>query len=118
MPDRGEFVVGEALGAVMPFTGEGIRPGFLSARALYHSLVEGKSFKRLLDEYGLTFNIALQLRIVRFLEKASPEERRSLYLSAPIEVLKRVTAANLTRLEVAGFVARYPGFFKKLLWQA
>ncbi|MCC6002777.1 MAG: NAD(P)/FAD-dependent oxidoreductase [Thermofilum sp.] len=114
-PRGSELAVGEAMGAVMPLTGEGIRPGFLSAKALSESLSGGRSFRRLLDDYGLTFNINLQLRILRYLERASPEDRRKLYRSAPAEVLKRVTAANLTKLEVASFIARWPGFFKKFL---
>jgi flavin-dependent dehydrogenase len=115
LPGNGDFAVGEAIGAVMPLTGEGIRPGFLSARALYDSLRNGKPYRKYLEEYGLIFNIDIQLRIIRYLENSSPAERRELYLSAPIEVLKRVTAANLTKLEVAGLVARYPGFFRKLV---
>lgn len=110
----GAVKIGEALGAVQPLSGEGIRPGMLSSLALFRSLRSERSFSEELRRTGLPFNIKVQLAIVRRLESLSPEGRANLYRTAPREILERVTAGNLTPSYLARAAARWPGFFAKV----
>lgn len=113
-PGKGRLAVGEALGAVMPLTGEGIRPGLISARAVYESIAKGKPLEEHLKTSGLALNVELQLRILSLLEKSTPEERVRIFSSAPLELLERVTAGNVEPRELLGFSLRYPAFFARL----
>uniref|UniRef100_A0A7J3X5T4 NAD(P)/FAD-dependent oxidoreductase n=1 Tax=Thermofilum pendens TaxID=2269 RepID=A0A7J3X5T4_THEPE len=110
----GALRVGEALGAVMPLSGEGIRPGMLSSLALFRSLTTGADFSGELERTGLPFNIKVQLAILRKLESLPPRGRAELIRSAPVEVLECVTAGCVTPAFVAKAIARWPLFFAKL----
>uniref|UniRef100_A0A7C4F903 NAD(P)/FAD-dependent oxidoreductase n=1 Tax=Thermofilum pendens TaxID=2269 RepID=A0A7C4F903_THEPE len=110
----GVLRVGEALGAVMPLSGEGIRPGMLSSLALFRSLTTGADFSRELERTGLPFNIRVQLAILRKLESLSPRGRAELIRSAPVEILECVTAGCVTPAFMAKAIARWPFFFARL----
>uniref|UniRef100_A0A7J3X5G9 NAD(P)/FAD-dependent oxidoreductase n=1 Tax=Thermofilum pendens TaxID=2269 RepID=A0A7J3X5G9_THEPE len=106
--------VGEALGATMPLSGEGIRPGMLSALALFKSITTGADFAEELEKTGLPLNIKVQLAILRKLESLPPKGRAELIRSAPAEILECVTAGCVTPAFIAKAIARWPLFFAKL----
>lgn len=106
--------VGEALGAVMPLSGEGIRPGMLSSLALFRSLTTGSKFARELEKTGLPLNIRVQLAVLRRLKSLPPKGRAELFRSAPVEILECVTAGCVTPAFIAKAMARWPLFFAKL----
>jgi len=54
------YAVGEAIGAVMPITGEGIRPSIITSHTLVEALVSSKDYKKLLQ--GLTIYKASRLQ--------------------------------------------------------
>jgi flavin-dependent dehydrogenase len=63
------YVVGEAIGAVMPLTGEGIRPSVLTAKALAHTLTNGKSYVDALKELSIYKASKQQAKILRKVRK-------------------------------------------------
>ncbi len=69
------YVVGEAIGAVMPLTGEGIRPSVMTAKALSHVLLNGsenkkKEYKEVLKELSIYKASKQQAKILRKLRKS------------------------------------------------
>ena len=68
-------VIGEALGAVYPLTGEGIRPSIVSSYALFRSIKHEKSFKEEFEKTGIPQQINFQKQIVEALLKAPPQLR-------------------------------------------
>lgn len=112
--EKGAVRVGEALGAVLPLSGEGIRPGMLSSLALFRALRGGGDFSSELERTGLPLNMKVQQAIIRKLESLSPGLRADFYRSAPSEILERVTAGNLTLGYLAKAAARWPDFFLKV----
>ncbi len=63
-------VIGEAMGAVLPLTGEGMRPSMISAWSLVKALKHGdwRRYTRVFEKTGLTKSIELQYRILRHIE--------------------------------------------------
>ncbi|AHC51324.1 FAD-dependent oxidoreductase [Sulfolobus acidocaldarius SUSAZ] len=61
--------VGEAIGAVYPLTGEGIRPSILSSKMLADSLLKGKEFKAEFKSSKLYFTIQSQAKIIEGVKK-------------------------------------------------
>ncbi|QOJ79368.1 NAD(P)/FAD-dependent oxidoreductase [Infirmifilum lucidum] len=106
--------IGEAAGAVMPLSGEGIRPSMITARALFESVLGRRSFQDVISGYGLDFNIQVQLGVLRALERSTPAGRIEIFEKAPVEVLECVTAGCVTKSFLAGALARWPGFFLKV----
>ncbi len=64
-------VIGEAMGAVFPLTGEGMRPSMISAWSLIEALKQGnwRKYIRVLQKTGLTKSIKLQYKMLRHIEK-------------------------------------------------
>ncbi len=64
-------VIGEAMGAVLPLTGEGMRPSMISAWSLIKALNYGdwRKYTRIFDETGLTKSIKIQYKILKHVEK-------------------------------------------------
>ncbi|AKG38698.1 hypothetical protein MA03_04580 [Infirmifilum uzonense] len=110
----GVYRIGEALGAVMPLSGEGIRPSMITAVALHRDLTGQASFNRTISSFGLDLNLKVQLGILRFLEESPPSERAALLERAPQEILERVTAGTVTLSFLVEAAARWPGFFSKI----
>ena len=68
-------VIGEALGAVYPLTGEGIRPSIISSYAFYRSIKYGKSLREEFEKTGIPQQINFQKQLVEALLKAPPHLR-------------------------------------------
>ncbi|ABU81887.1 NAD(P)/FAD-dependent oxidoreductase [Ignicoccus hospitalis] len=63
------YVVGEALGAVMPLTGEGIRPSILTAKVLAHAIAREKDYREVLGSMKLYKATQLQAKILKKVRK-------------------------------------------------
>lgn len=112
---KGTFYrIGEAMGAVMPLSGEGIRPSFITALALYEELTGHSGFQETLSRFLLDLNLNLQLAILQTLERSTPKERIAFFEGASQEILERVTAGELTKSFLAYAVTRWPGFFARV----
>ncbi len=61
---NGPYVVGEAVGAVMPLTGEGIRPSIVTASLLAHSLDKGNDYVKALRNSSLYKATRLQRKLL------------------------------------------------------
>ncbi len=64
-------VIGEAMGMVLPLTGEGMRPSIASAWSLVKALARGnwRLYMRIIDELGWRKLIDFQLRILRYVAR-------------------------------------------------
>ncbi len=62
--------VGEAIGAVMPATGEGIRPSIITSKLFVQSIVEGKDYKDLLRKSKIFKVINMQSKLLDIVERA------------------------------------------------
>jgi len=63
------YAVGEAIGAVMPLTGEGIRPSIMTAKALSHAITNGKDYKSALKDLSIYKASKQQAKILRKMKK-------------------------------------------------
>ena len=63
------YVVGEALGAVMPLTGEGIRPSILTAKSLAYSISHNKDYKKVLKDLKIYKVGTQQVKILKKVKK-------------------------------------------------
>ena len=101
-------VVGEALGAVFPLTGEGIRPAVASAWALARSLTRGSGFWSEFESTGVPQGIDLQARILEIVVRAGPEARAALLSQMPASLMAKVTLGKATRRDLLGGLVRRP----------
>lgn len=64
-------IIGEAMGAVLPLTGEGMRPSMISAWSLVKALKQGdwKLYTKIYEETGIPDSIRLQYRILKHIRK-------------------------------------------------
>ncbi len=64
-------IIGEAMGMVLPLTGEGMRPSIASAWSLVEALSRGdwRLYTKIIDRMGWRKLIELQLRILRYVVK-------------------------------------------------
>ncbi|MEZ0345829.1 MAG: NAD(P)/FAD-dependent oxidoreductase [Infirmifilum sp.] len=114
---RSYYRIGEAAGAVMPLTGEGIRPSLITAIAAYREIKGEGGFRETLAKYNLFLNIRIQMAILNALENASPEERAVMLEMTPIEVLERVSAGDVTWEFLSKGVFKWPRFFLRIALQ-
>lgn len=64
-------VIGEALGTVLPLTGEGMRPSIISAWCLVEAVKRGKwhSYLKLLEKTGIIRSIVFQKKIFEYIKR-------------------------------------------------
>lgn len=101
------LAVGEEIGAVMPLTGEGIRPGFLSAMALADAL-EGRPLRDALEATGLPLQLRIQAGLLKLLERLTPPARAALWRRVDADALARVAAGDVSRRWLLSWAARHP----------
>jgi len=79
------FAVGEAIGAVFPITGEGIRPSVMTSFALSRALSHETSYINELRKTGLPFAMNIHKVVLWMAMSSTPEERAQLLSSVPLE---------------------------------
>ena len=99
--------MGEEIGAVMPLTGEGIRPGFLSAMALADAL-EGRPLRDALEATGLPLQLRIQAGLLKLLERLTPPARAALWRRVDADAVARVAAGDVSRRWLLSWAARHP----------
>jgi len=64
-------VIGEALGTVLPLTGEGIRPSIISAWCLVEAIRRGdwRLYLKLLKKTGVIRSIVFQKKVLKYIER-------------------------------------------------
>lgn len=112
---RRGYKIGEELGAVMPLTGEGIRPGFLTAVALYDTLVNDEEFADSLRRTGLPFQMRVHKALLNLVRKSSPEHRRKLWEIVPIGFVVKVVSGEVTTKDLASLALKHPRLMRELL---
>lgn len=111
---RGRLSIGEEVGAVMPLTGEGIRPGFITAGAAAEAIVDHRDFAEALEATGLPWQLRVERALLRFLEGAGPLERRRLWERVDPRLVARLAAGDFTRGFLAVQAARHPSLLRVL----
>ncbi len=110
---KGPYVVGEALGAVFPLTGEGIRPSIITSWALAESIAAGRPYRSVLEETGLLSNMRLHRLILGYVRRASPSMRARVLGDMPGDVMERVSLGKAGLRDVLRMAVR-PGIIASL----
>ena len=79
------YAVGEAIGAVFPITGEGIRPSVITSYALSSALLSNSNYVSELRKTKLPLAMNIHKIVLWLAMNSSPEERAHLLSSVPIE---------------------------------
>ena len=106
LSDKDPYHVGEAVGAVMPATGEGIRPGIYSSLALYKSFKENRSYKEIFMRTRIYRAINLQRRILDLEIMLSPETRKRFLMKTPEDILIRLSLGDFSTTDLLRLSAR------------
>uniref|UniRef100_A0A7J3ZJA9 NAD(P)/FAD-dependent oxidoreductase n=1 Tax=Fervidicoccus fontis TaxID=683846 RepID=A0A7J3ZJA9_9CREN len=81
------YATGEAVGAVFPLTGEGIRPSIITSSALAKHIIGGRAYVEELRKSGLLNAMKAHKRVLEYLRKATPKERGEVLASLPSDFL-------------------------------
>ena len=114
---NGPFAVGEAIGAVMPLTGEGIRPSVLTASLLAHSIDRGRDYVKTLKNSDLYKATKLQRKILEkvFKEKIPiPLEKASLD-SKTVELIYKLGMGKIDVKIILHLAKKIPSLFIGLI---
>ncbi len=113
-PTKNTYAIGEAVGAVYPLSGEGIRPAVLTSKALADSLLHGIEYKKKLESTGLAFTISIQKLILDTLRNISPEDRLVIMRSVPREWVVRFGLGDFDLKSLLKLILR-KGAFSSLI---
>lgn len=94
------YAVGEAIGAVFPITGEGIRPSVITSYALSRALRFNGDYVRELKETGLFLAMNLHKMILWTALNSTPEERAYLLSSMPLEKSVALATGEFKREDI------------------
>jgi flavin-dependent dehydrogenase len=113
---RDPYYVGEAIGSVLPATGEGIRPSIWSSIALFRSIDRGTSYIDELQKLRIARAMKMQRRILDLMLKLSPRDRGEFLRSIPEDLMLRIALGKyepwdlfiIARIpKIVGILARY-----------
>lgn len=110
---RDPYYVGEALGYVMPATGEGIRPGIWSSIALYRSIENKTQYQEELRRLRLTRSMGIQKKVLDLMLKMKPGERGEFLRSIPEDLMLKISLGRVENQDLLR-IARIPGIIKIL----
>jgi len=102
---RDPYYVGEALGYVMPATGEGIRPGIWSSIALFRSIENKTQYQEELRRLRLTRSMGIQKKVLDMMLRMKPRERGEFLRSIPEDLMFKISLGrveNQDLLRIAG----------------
>jgi len=112
--ERDPYHIGEALGAVMPATGEGIRPSIYTALALYRSIRYGIDYFNELRKIYLYRAIMLQRKILDLEIITSPSDRKRFLMKTPEDLLIKISLGYVSKTDLLKLSIR-PETLKLLL---
>jgi len=104
--DKDPYHIGEALGAVMPATGEGIRPSIYTSIALYKSLKSGTDYLSELKKLDIFNAIDLQKKILDIEIKIDPNLRRQFLMKTPEDLLIKISLGMITKKDLLSLAIR------------
>ena len=81
------YAIGEAVGAVFPLTGEGIRPSIITSSALAKHILGRGAYVEELKKSGLLSAMKAHRKVLEYLKKATPKERAEILASLPSDFL-------------------------------
>ncbi|MGC9009688.1 MAG: FAD-dependent oxidoreductase [Sulfolobales archaeon] len=98
--EKDPYHIGEALGAVMPATGEGIRPSIYTALALYRSIRYGTDYLDELRKIYLYKAIELQRKILELEIITNPSDRKRFLMKTPEELLIKISLGYVSKTDL------------------
>ncbi len=113
--DKNLPIVGEALGAVYPLSGEGIRPAIITSWALAEAIKTGKPYREVLRRTLLPWRISIHEKILNVLVRRGAELRASLLKTLSPEDSIRLGLGYFDKKSLVSILARYPGLAVKAL---
>jgi flavin-dependent dehydrogenase len=115
-PKKNVFAVGEAVGAVYPLSGEGIRPSIKTSLALSNYLM-GKTgnYVKEVQKTGLVFATRIQRKVLETLKNASPSQRLEIIKSVPREWVVAFGLGEFDSKKLLSAIISRGGKFAKLL---
>ncbi len=110
-----ENAIGEAIGAVMPATGEGIRPSVVTAKLFATSKAEGKDYKKLIEDSKIYKVIRIQSRLLDLVEGAGGLKINKLNKWVP-ELIYKIGLGEYGMKEILKAATLIPQAVKVLKW--
>jgi len=96
------YYVGEALGFVMPATGEGIRPAIWSSIALSTSIDRGKDYAGELRKLRITKAMRIHKRVLDLMMRMNPKERAWFLKSIPEDLMLNISLGRVDAMDLLG----------------
>ncbi len=97
---RDPYYVGEALGYVMPITGEGIRPAMWSSIALFNSIENGTGYEEELKRLRLTRFIGVHRKILDLMLMMRPDERDLFLKNVPEDLMLNLSLGRASTIDL------------------
>lgn len=104
--DKNIYYVGESIGAVMPATGEGIRPSIFTSIALYNSIIKGTSYREELSRIKLFKAMEIQRKILDLEVMVSPQARKRFLMKTPEDILIKISLGDLSERDLMKIAMR------------
>ncbi|MDT7905378.1 MAG: NAD(P)/FAD-dependent oxidoreductase [Sulfolobales archaeon] len=100
--------IGEALGTVLPLTGEGIRPSILSAWAMAEAIKEGKTFEKVFKSMKIYSAIQYQAKIIKGVKegKISTGGLSRVLTSSDPDLVFKIAIGEFGKLDMLKLVGR------------
>jgi len=108
------YVAGEALGAVFPLTGEGVRPSMLTSKILFDSLQANESYKENLISSELYYANRLQAKVFKIMKAVPSKMREMIMRSVPKDWLVKFGLGDFKKEEIKGLI-KVGGLFIDLI---
>jgi flavin-dependent dehydrogenase len=111
------YVVGEAIGAVMPLTGEGIRPSILTSYALATSIFRNENYTELLQKLNIYKASRLQAKILKRVAKEGakiPFKDKELS-PRTIEIIYKLGMGEIRLRELLYLAGKLPSLLKDIV---
>jgi len=96
------YYVGEALGYVMPATGEGIRPSIWSSIALARSIERGTDYPSELRRLRITRAMRIHRRVLELMLKMSPRDRAEFLRNIPEDLMLKISLGRADTRDLLG----------------
>jgi flavin-dependent dehydrogenase len=115
--EGGPYVVGEAIGAVMPITGEGIRPSVITAHTLATSLDMNHDYVKMLSKLNIYKASRMQRKLLERVAKngaSLPFKERELSPKT-IELIYKLGMGEIGFKELLSLASKIPWLLKDII---